>query len=407
MNAAPRFRRCEHIAASLLLFVLHSASIAQDGGIPNAGLENRLGLTFSPDGASAYWVEWNGLWGGDSIGPRLIYTASLSNDGWSEPIPTPFAGDFNDGDPFVSPDGRWLYFISDRPAEPGDDGGDRDIWRYDLEGGATTERLQVNSDADEYSPVLTASGALYFASAREGGLGQGDLYRAAAAGDEFGEVENLGPAVNSPTGEWNLWVSADESELILEASSRPTNVSIPGDLYYSWRAGDDWVAAVPLKSLNTADSDLMTRLHADGNTLFYTTAPIGGHARIAAARWGELRSTARADYAPTLIVANRSSHEVTFVDLALGRVTKRIATGEGPHLLSNVSDGWVVATGFGEFPEPHAEPVASRPPFESSPNSRFTVIDVESQAVQRGIRTGRLQQTACELDRWQSRLRHL
>lgn len=82
-----------------------------------------------------------------------------------------------------------------------------------------------------------------------------------------------------------------------------------------------------------------------------------------------------------LLVANRSSHEVTFVDIERGVVLDRIATGEGPHLLSNVSDDRVLATGYGEFPRPHEEPVSSRPPFVSVPNSRFTLIDVASRTV--------------------------
>lgn len=84
---------------------------------------------------------------------------------------------------------------------------------------------------------------------------------------------------------------------------------------------------------------------------------------------------------PLLLVANRSSHEITFVDLTNDRVVARTETGAGPHLLSNVSEGLVAATGYGEFPRPHKRPVAKRPPFESKPNSRLTVVDIESRAV--------------------------
>jgi DNA-binding beta-propeller fold protein YncE len=82
-----------------------------------------------------------------------------------------------------------------------------------------------------------------------------------------------------------------------------------------------------------------------------------------------------------LLVANRSSHEVTFVDLSRGEVVARVDTGEGPHLLSNVSDGRVLATGYGLFPQPHEEPVANRPPFVESVNSRITLIDIENRSV--------------------------
>ena len=362
------------------LFVLPAAH-AQGPVSLDSGLDNQAGLAFSPDGEVAYWSAWNGTWGGDASSPRTIYVSRLAGGSWSEPAIAPFSGGFNDDDPYVSPDGRWLYFVSDRPASAGDDGSDADIWRYSLAGDGALERLPVNSDAEEYSPVVTASGTLYFASARSGGEGRGDLYRAPPSAAGFGPPELLGSAVNSPTGEWNLWVAADDSETLFEASSRRTNVSVPGDLYYSWKTPAGWTAAMPVSPLNTAGSDLLPRMHPGGETLYYTSAAIGGNAAIVAAEWPPVRRKLRASYAPPLLVANRSSHDVAILDLAAAEVRHRIATGEGPHLLSNVDDGRVLATGFGEFPRPHAAPVSKRPPFEQALNSRLTLIDIRDGAV--------------------------
>ncbi len=344
----------------------------------SAGAENRLGLTFSPDGQHAFWAEWDGKWGSEP-GQRIIYMSTKTANDWGHPEPAPFTNEHSDDDPFVSPDGRWLYFVSDRPTDGSE--GNADIWRYDLAEGGNPERLSINSPEAEYSPVVTNSGALYFASARDGGRGQGDLYRADPVGDGFGEPVALGAGINSHHGEWNLWVSADEQEIIFESSSRPTNVSVPGDLYYTWQTAAGWAMPVSMQSLNTSGSELMPRLHPDGLTLFYGTAPIGGHARTDSIGWPEYREQLRASYAPTLIVANRSSHEVKFVDLTSGDIEASVPTGDGPHLLSNVSEGRIVATGYGEFPRPHAEPVAQRPPFEESLNSRLTLIDTNEHSV--------------------------
>ena len=347
----------------------------------DAVLDNQNGLTFSDDGLTAFWVEWNGEWGSRTASARTIFVSRQQHGVWSKPIPAPFSGIFSDDDPFLSPDGKWLYFVSERPADEQDEILDADIWRYSLDEKGYLERLAINSGSAEYSPVITRAGTLFFASARDGGMGEGDLYRAVPMDRGFETPERLSAAINSPTGEWNLWVSADESEVVFEASSRPTNVSASGDLYYSWRTSAGWTAAVPLDALNTGDSELMPRLHPDGETLYYTSAPIGEHARIDVTKWSPLRDMARATYAPTLLVANRSSHEITFVDLALGEVVARVATGEGPHLLSNVSEGRVIATGYGEFPKPHPEPVSGRPPFVEVLNSRLTLINTVDQAV--------------------------
>lgn len=363
-----------------VLLALTTVAIAQDPSVFDAGAENRLGLTFTPDGKRAFWTEWDGAWGSKRT-QRVIYTAELRNETWTNPVPAPFSKQYSDEDPYVSPDGRWLYFVSERPANDADEEPDADIWRYSLIEEGRLEHLSVNSEAAEYSPVITSSGALYFASARDGGPGQGDIYRAAPIEGGFAPAEILGPTINSQNGEWNLWVSRDESEMIFEASSRSTNVSESGDLYYSWRTPAGWTVPVPIATLNSASSELVPRLHPDGDTLYYTTAPLGGHARIATADWRELRSLLRAEYAPTLLVANRSSHEVSFVDLSSGEVVARIPTGEGPHLLSNVNNGRVLATGYGEFPRPHAKPIFRRPPFVESLNSRLTLIDVRDRTV--------------------------
>ena len=372
-----------HVSAVITLIVsaMSRTASAQDLAAFDTGSDNQLGLTFTPDGSTAFWVAWNGDWGSSQASPRVIYTSRQQQGVWSTPAPAEFSGNHSDDDPFVAPDGRWLYFVSDRPTSDDDESPDANIWRYSLIERNHLEYLSINSGATEYSPVITASGTLYFASNREGGPGQGDLYRAAPAGSGFLPPQPLGPAVNTSTGEWNLWVSADESEIIFEASSRPTNVSTPGDLYYSWRTPAGWTHATPLEDVNSQNSELMPRLHPDGETLYYTTAPIGEHAQIATEEWTPMSKRARATYASTLLVANRSSHEMTLVDLARGEVVARVATGEGPHLLSNVSDGRVLATGFGVFPKPHSQPVSSRPPFVEALNSRLTIIDTVDRAV--------------------------
>ncbi|MDH3768938.1 MAG: hypothetical protein OES99_10865, partial [Gammaproteobacteria bacterium] len=77
--------------------------------------DNHLGLTFSPDGSTAFWVAWNGNWGSRSASRWVIYTSQQEHGKWSAPTPVEFSGNHSDSGPFVSPDGRWLYFVSERP----------------------------------------------------------------------------------------------------------------------------------------------------------------------------------------------------------------------------------------------------------------------------------------------------
>ena len=281
---------------ALLSAVIISAGCSASPPHPDtfsSKFDNQFGLTFSPDGQAAYWVNWNGNWGADSTSGRKIYYSARQHGRWTAASPMSFSGEFNDDDPFVSPDSNWLYFVSDRPTSNYDFIADTNIWRYNLHESREPELVPINSDASEYSPVVTQSGTVYFASNRAGALGAGDIYSAKPAADGFESPHPLGPAINSEHGEWNLWVSNNESEMIFEASSRATNVSMPGDLYFSWRTATGWSTAVPIVQLNTMNSDLMARLHPDGKTLYYTSAPIGGHAKILIANWQQLKKQLR------------------------------------------------------------------------------------------------------------------
>ena len=370
------------LALGTLLACSHlAATVAPPIDAFDTPAQNQLGLTFSPDGRRAFWVAWNGNWGSSARSAKRILSSSRVDGVWSEPSPMPFTDSHSDDDPFVSPDGRWLYFISDRPSRSNDEANDANIWRYDLSAQGQPEYLSINSESAEFSPVVVNSGALYFASNRDRDQSNGDLFRALPSGQGFSRPRALGPALNSNTGEWNLWVAADELEIIFEASSRATNVSVPGDLYYSWHTAAGWTPGLPISQLNGRSSDLMPRLHPAGARLYYTSAEGGSHARILSAAWQPLREELQASFAPILLVANRASHDISVVDLALGREIKRLPTGEGPHLLSNVSQGRLLATGFGEFPQPHEQPVSERPPFVTALNSRLTLIDTVEHTV--------------------------
>ncbi|WP_407874203.1 hypothetical protein [Qipengyuania nanhaisediminis] len=136
----------------------------------------------------------------------------------------------------------------------------------------------VNTPGYEASPHFAPDGSLYFASMREGGPGEGDIYRAVQTGDGW-HVSALGPAINSPTGEWNLALSPDGAVLVFEASGRPANRTPSGDLYLSCRTSRGWSEAAAMEQLNTDDSDLDFRFHGARSGTF-TTATIGGDGRL-------------------------------------------------------------------------------------------------------------------------------
>lgn len=195
--------------------------------------------------------------------------------GWGEPRVAPFSGERFDADPSFSPDGRMLYFVSDRDAA-GREQPDLDIWQVPRTAGGwgtPAPVTGVNSRAQETSPVLTRAGRLYFASSREGGS---DLYVAEPLAAGFAAPRRLGPAVNSEAAEYALAVSPDESWLVFASVGRPDQPIAPGvpyprgDLYVSRRGAGGWEPAVRLgPSVNTLATEGAPAFSADGRTLYF------------------------------------------------------------------------------------------------------------------------------------------
>jgi WD40 repeat protein len=150
-----------------------------------------------------------------------LLTSHCGPHGWTEPQPPPFAAPGLEADPYFTPDGRWLYFISTR-ATGSSHAHDLDIWRINRnEAGqwSTPERLPepVNSPGAEWFPRPAPDGWLYFGSDRPGGEGKTDIWRARIDGKGPWHAENLGPAVNGPGHEYEALVSPDGKRLIIEA----------------------------------------------------------------------------------------------------------------------------------------------------------------------------------------------
>ncbi len=130
-----------------------------------------------------------------------IYHSYYRDQKWQPPIHlSALNSKFNDRMPSLPHQGDILYFSSDRP---GGYGG-YDIWfsSMDTKGRWQTPRNAgpyVNSAAHESAPSISPDGKLlFFSSDRAGGLGHYDLYFSRAAkGGGWGEARNLGRPFNS------------------------------------------------------------------------------------------------------------------------------------------------------------------------------------------------------------------
>ena len=233
--------------------------------------------TFSGEN-SVYFVRRDARWGDfNDKTPGHIYSSDKQGNSWSEPKLAPFSGTYSDSAPFISPDGQYFFFTSNRPDS--DKSSEKaDIWLMTQtgDGWSAPTRLDnsINTAGTEYSPVLTKSGNLYFASTGHNPIGQGDIFICEFNGKGCDNVQNLGAAINSPKGEWNVFVDWEETFMIFEASERPPYHGY-GDLFISFRENGNWTKAVNMKALNTEGSELAVRLSPNGKTLYFAQSKDG------------------------------------------------------------------------------------------------------------------------------------
>ncbi len=94
-------------------------------GIVSTGHE--FGISFTPDGKEAYFSRFA------AKQPTHIFRTRLVNGAWQEPERLSISGDtWSDLDPFVSPDGKRLFFISTRPDPSWHLVATRKTWTYGL-----------------------------------------------------------------------------------------------------------------------------------------------------------------------------------------------------------------------------------------------------------------------------------
>ena len=131
---------------------------------------------FSPDGKSMYLT----ICKTDPNYPRYatIAVSNRSDASWSKPTELTLSKDTlsSFAHPAVSPDGQWLYFVSDMPGGLGG----YDIWRCQIHGNevGSIENLgePVNTPGDEMFPTFRPNGDLYFSSDGHPGLGGLDIF---------------------------------------------------------------------------------------------------------------------------------------------------------------------------------------------------------------------------------------
>lgn len=170
-------------------------------------------VAFSPDQKTIYFTRNNYgkrlKRGKNGINHLKIYQSKLIDGDWTDAMEVPFNSEnYSTGHPSISPDGKKMYFVSDKPGGYGE----TDIYVVDiLANGAFSEPKNlgrgINTNGKEMFPYITEN-TLYFSSNRAMGFGGLDVYKADYDNDTFGIVYNLGEPINGNRDDFSYIVDS-------------------------------------------------------------------------------------------------------------------------------------------------------------------------------------------------------
>lgn len=174
-------------------------------------------VSFSSDLKRMYFTS-NNYDGKDSLGSynlEIFYTDFIDSNEWSEPKAFEHNNiNYSVGHPYVTKDGKTLYFVSNMP---GGHGG-TDIYKCTLTKDnvwGTPENLgsHINTEGDELFPFFhDDKQILFFASNGLFGLGGLDIFAASFKNGVYGKVNNFGAPLNSQFDDFGIVINPEMNE---------------------------------------------------------------------------------------------------------------------------------------------------------------------------------------------------
>ncbi len=247
-------------------------------------------------GVNTFFHEYAPIISGD--GKTLIFTSNRTDDEnemkegnlfedvyittradashWENPkrISNTINHKYNDAAASLSPDGKTLFLYYEEGAG--------DIYTSSLVNGEWTEPKPLNKNINtdqfwETSASVSADGKrLYFASNRNGGIGELDLYVSELdAKGNWGKAVNLGATINTPENEDSPFIHPDGVTLYFSSDGHPSLGN--SDIYVSEFKNGKWQKPENLGwPINTWEYDGFFTISADKKKGFFSTTKEGG-----------------------------------------------------------------------------------------------------------------------------------
>ena len=246
-------------------------------GIISTDRNNEFDMALSPDGKTAYFTRRSG----DE--PQRIFLTHFMDGVWTEPELAPFSNS-RDETPFVNPDGKSIFFGSDRVIvdRPSLGSFDMNIWKTEFDGSqfsipialdSTINKVQIEGEGWPSSVenfIFTLNGADFIYCTRMRGSKPIDIFQTSFSNAGFSKPEKIEGLFEDPTiWKYSAVLSPDGEYLLFNSYDAPGG---PGgdDIFVSKKINGTWSAAKALGPLiNSKGEEGSARFSPDGKYFFF------------------------------------------------------------------------------------------------------------------------------------------
>ncbi len=203
------------------------------------------------------------------------------NKKWTpaQPVPGNVNTDAHDAITSISPDGKTIFIYKNDTRDHEASGGDIFISKIMKNKWKTPEPIgkPINSTYWEGGACLSPDGkTLYFTSERKGGFGHSDIWMSTKINNkEWSKPVNLGSTVNTPYDEVGLFMAPDGKTLFF-CSNGPNSMG-SYDIFKTTYENGQWTTPVNLGyPINTEFSDGPISIDATGRVAYFSSDRPGG-----------------------------------------------------------------------------------------------------------------------------------
>jgi len=291
---------------------------------------------FTKDGKTIYFTRNNSKNGrkkknDQKISNLQIFKAELVEGKWTNIVSLPFnSPNYSVEHPALSPDEKVLYFASDMPGTLGS----FDIYSVNINKGAfdTPRNLgpNVNTDKREQFPFVSEDNKLYFSSDGHLGYGSLDVFVSEINGNEYTKAINIGLPLNSNSDDFSFNVDSNTKEGYF-ASNREGGKG--NDDIYSFKETKELIVEDCKQYIAGTITDINTNLVLENATVIVQDSDKKALNTITTGSDGKFSFTVACESSYT-IVAFKEKYTNESKSLVIGNV--RYATNDGSLALKSL-----------------------------------------------------------------------